>query len=150
MNKAVKAIISALMILISFMPVHAEEFASSAEETQKAVFSADQKTASYTYYDAEEGYVTISVVTGLNGTKTVSRSSLTVKMSFKIDLSNNRIISAYAGTYNILLMNVINSSLVRNNSFMATYTVSGSRSGMNTSYWLKASVSDGTITVTHN
>ena len=144
-----------LLFIIFFMiasvtPVCAEEQTADQPQTSAAriCFSmSSAETQSFTVYDSAGIPVTISVVSSVSGEKHIQASSAMIQMSYYIYTASNIIVSAYNPTYTLYKGDYISSSLVRNSSKKATYSVTSKRLFLTTTTKLTAEIQNDQLVI---
>ncbi len=137
--------------LLAILPVNAESTEKNELSNDDAlIFSINEEYQEYRFVDDAGLMTTISVTSSRNGEHTISMENDRLRMSFKIYVSNNQIISAYGENYYTNVYNVIASNLSVDSSVQATYTITIKKLLISTDKYLRANISTGSIVVTHN
>ncbi len=140
-----------ILMIISITPVCAEEQTTDQPQASaaKICFSLSSDEAqSFTVYDAAGIPVTISVTaTAVSGEKHIQASNAMIHMSYYIYTASNNIVSAYNQNYILYKGDYVSSSLSRNSSKKATYSVTSKRLFLTTTTKLTAEIQNDQLVV---
>lgn len=156
MMKLLSLLIAVAMAAGAPLPLWAE----SAGEGSPSLGEEGTVLVSYTSSSGEYctevyAYSDPIIITGVpsnpGGEYTIHMSSAVITMSYKIYIENNRIVSVYGGQYTAGTgVSVTGTSLTRNSDVQATYLINCIYNQTYMTKWLRANISTGYLSVTHN
>ncbi|MBR2801196.1 MAG: DUF5626 family protein [Erysipelotrichaceae bacterium] len=133
--------------------VYAEDtLLSQKEKTPSYVFDLSLDRDQTAQFSSDDGLLTtISIVSSrsVSGEKTVSVTNSQISLSYKVYISGNSITNAYDKSYYSTYWNITSDVLTLDSSSQATYTVQCKRLLISTTKHLRATLNDGSLTVSY-